>query len=408
MAPSADQEAFLARVRRYVPLAESRGVPGAVLVAQAVLESGWGRSGLARAASALYGIKATAIWGGAVYCGTTREWAYGKGWMVMPGTHRVYPSYRAAAAAGCAPGTLFRAYPTDAANVRDYLQFFRDNPRYHPALRAYARSRDPRRFAYDIAAAGYATAPGYGRQLVKLMERYVPDLLVSRTPPAAPEPDAASSGEGRLPQAASGPGEPQTDAGEALSPTESDEGDEEGSGGMKITGALIEALVKLLQGIGLLGKAEEEVEFRKAVADLEKTKAQVWVDFVRATSPDPNRVYVWANTVIALIRPTISTMVVGAMVFVPGRILELVRTFGEAGPSGWIVMAPVLWWFFGRDVGKVLAMRYGGLIPVGSGAAEPRSGSRPGRDDFAPWPPLERLEEVDGQVGNVERVLPHE
>jgi hypothetical protein len=172
---------------------------------------------------------------------------------------------------------------------------------------------------------------------------------------------------------------------------------------------MIEALVKLLQGIGLLGKAEEEVEFRRAVADLEKTKAQVWVDFVRATSPDPNRVYVWANTIIALVRPAISTMVVGAMILVPQRILELVRTFGEAGPAGWIVMAPVLWWFFGRDVGKVLALRYGGLIPVGSGAAEPReSPSQTRRTEETPWPPLERLEEVDGQLGNVERVLPHE
>jgi hypothetical protein len=93
---------------------------------------------------------------------------------------------------------------------------------------------------------------------------------------------------------------------------------------------------------------------------------------------------------------------------VPHRILDLVRTFGEAGPAGWIVMAPVLWWFFGRDVGKVLAIRYGGLIPVGSGAVEPREPSRPGRAEEAPWPPLERLEEVDGQLGSVERVLPHE
>jgi flagellar protein FlgJ len=400
VAPSTDQGTFLTRLRRYIPLAESRGVPGAVLVAQAVLESGWGRSGLARAASALYGIKATPVWRGAVYCGTTREWIHREGWKVMPGTHRVYPSYRDATAAGCAPGTLFRAYPTEIANVSDYLQFFHDNPRYHPALRGYARSGNPRRFAYDIATAGYATAPGYGRQLVKLMEQYVPDLLMTVTPS-----HAASSGTA---PAAVDRGSNAEEPGEGPSSPGSDEADEEGSSGMKITGALIEALVKLLQGIGLLGKAEEEVEFRKAVADLEKAKAQVWVDFVRATSPDPTRVYVWANTIIALIRPMISTMVVGAMVFVPGRILELVRTFGEAGPSGWIVMAPVLWWFFGRDVGKVLAMRYGGLIPVGSGAAEPRGGSRLERDESTPWPALERLEEVDGQVGNVERVLPHE
>jgi len=383
-APAASfQETFLARVRRYVPLAERRGVPGAVLVAQAVLESNWGRSGLARAASALFGIKATPAWRGAVYCGTTREWTRGRGWTVTAGTHRVYASFAEATAAGCSRGALFRAYPTPAANVRDYLQFFHDNPRYRPALRVFARSGNARQFAYDIAAAGYASAPGYGRQLVRLMERYVPDLLLARAAPAA---DAA---------------EPQVPAPE--------ETDEEESGGMKISGAMIEALVKLLQGIGLLDKAEEEVEFRRAVADLEKAKAQVWVDFVRATSPDANRVYVWANTIIALVRPVISTMVVGAMIFVPHRILDLVRTFGEAGPSGWIVMAPVLWWFFGRDVGKVLAMRYGGLIPVGSGAADPRSGgARPDHDEAAPWPPLERLEEVDGQFGNVERVRPHE
>lgn len=381
VALTSEEQAFLTRVRRYVPLAEARGVPGAVLVAQAILESGWGRSGLARAGRALYGIKATPPWSGPVYCGTTREWVAGSGWRVLRGTHRVYPSLRTARAAGCPAGALFRAYATTAANVRDYLQFFHDNPRYHPALRAYARSPDPRRFAYDIAAAGYATAPGYGRRLVALMERYVPDLLAAPPRPAA----AGETDE-----------EPMEDAGE------------EGAG-MKISGAMIEALVKLLQGIGLLGKAEEEVEFRRAVADLEKTKAQVWVDFVRATSPDASRVYVWANTIIALVRPAISTMVVAAMILVPQRILDLVRTFGEAGPAGWVVMAPVLWWFFGRDVGKVLALRYGGLIPVGSGATEPRGpASGPPRSGEPGWPPLERLEEVDGQLGNVERVLPHE
>ncbi len=386
MALSADELAFLARVRRYVPLAEARGVPGAVLVAQAILESNWGRSGLARAGNALYGIKATPAWSGPVYCGTTREWVAGSGWRVLRGTHQVYSSLREARAAGCPPGALFRAYATTAANVRDYLEFFHDNPRYHPALRAYARSADPRRFAYDIASAGYATAPGYGRRLVALMERYVPDLLRPPSRPAvAGDADEEPEDEGAV-----------------------DDGAEEG-GGMKISGAMIEALVKLLQGIGLLGKAEEEVEFRRAVADLEKAKAQVWVDFVRATSPDASRVYVWANTIIALVRPAISTMVVGAMILVPQRVLDLVRTFGEAGPAGWIVMAPVLWWFFGRDVGKVLALRYGGLIPVGSGAAEVRGPAAASPRSLSPgWAPLERLEEVDGQLGNVERVLPHE
>jgi len=180
---------------------------------------------------------------------------------------------------------------------------------------------------------------------------------------------------------------------------------------MKISGALMEALVDLLKGVGLLRDPNQEVDFRKAVADLEKAKAEVWVDFVKATSPDPNRVYIWANSVIALIRPAISTLIVCGMVFAPDRILELIRTFGDAGPSGWIIMAPVLWWFFGRDASKVLAMHYGGLIPVGSGAAEPRFAldrSFEHADTGAAWDPLERLEEVDGRQETTEALGPED
>src|SRR2546427_1717676 len=136
---------------------------------------------------------------------------------------------------------------------------------------------------------------------------------------------------------------------------------------MKISGALMEAIVGLLRGIGLVQDPQQEVDVRRQLSELEKAQADVWVDFVRATSPNAGRVYVWANSIIALVRPAISTLIVGGMIFAPSRILDLVRTFGEAGPAGWIVMAPVMWWFFGRDVGKVLAMRYGGVIPLGSG-----------------------------------------
>ena len=161
---------------------------------------------------------------------------------------------------------------------------------------------------------------------------------------------------------------------------------------MKISGALMEAIVGLLRGIGLLQDPQQEVDVRRQLSELEKAQADVWVDFVRATSPNAGRVYVWANSIIALVRPAISTLIVGGMIFTPSRILDLVRTFGEAGPAGWIVMAPVMWWFFGRDVGKVLAMRYGGFIPVGSGAAVPAEPS-------AIWHlPRERREGIDQRI----------
>lgn len=174
-------DSFLTQVRAFVPRAEAMGVPGAVMVAQAVLESRWGRSGLARSGHAWYGIKATASWPGAVYSGSTREWVPGQGYATVPGPHRLYPSRAAALADGCAPGSLFRAYASVAENVRDYLRFFHVNPRYHPALRAYARHRDARRFALDIARAGYATAPDYARRLIAVMEQVAADLLPARS-----------------------------------------------------------------------------------------------------------------------------------------------------------------------------------------------------------------------------------
>lgn len=176
---------------------------------------------------------------------------------------------------------------------------------------------------------------------------------------------------------------------------------------MKISGALIEAIVNLLRSIGLLSDPEQEVEIRRHLSDLEKTNAQVWVDFVRATSPDPTRVYMWTNSVIALVRPAISTLIVAGMLFAPDRILDLVRTFGEAGPAGWVVMAPVWWWFFGRDVNKVLAMKFGGMIPVGSGAAEvpvpPRPDPGPREDIEDRWERIEQaLEKLNGESQTVD------
>lgn len=169
---------------------------------------------------------------------------------------------------------------------------------------------------------------------------------------------------------------------------------------MKISGALIEALVNLLKTVGLLSDPAHEVEFRRQITDLGKTEAQVWVDFVRATTPDATRVYIWANSVIALVRPALSTLIVAGMIFAPSRILDLVDTFGKAGPSGWIIMAPVLWWYFGRDVSKVLAMKYGGTIEVGSGAVEPgTSAHRPVREHTT------ELERIDGRADELSEGL---
>lgn len=176
-APTPEQRSFFEGIRACVPIAEAAGVPGTVFVAQAAIESGWGRSGLTRLGHAYFGVKARPGWGGIVYSGTTKEWIRGQGYVTVPGTNRIYAGYDEAIADGCNSGSLFRAYGSFEENVRDYVQFFHGNTRYHLALENYARTRDPRRFAMDIASAGYATSPTYAKALIAVMERYTPDLL---------------------------------------------------------------------------------------------------------------------------------------------------------------------------------------------------------------------------------------
>lgn len=177
-----EQAAHLARIKSFVPLAEAGGVPGAVMVAQGTVESGWGRSGLARKGNAYFGIKARPSWPGAVYSGSTYEVINGRS-VRFPGKNTIYPSYEAAIDAGANPVALFRAYPTFEENIRDYVAFFNRNPRYRAALERYAASRNPGAlvddiaFAEDIHRAGYATATDYARTLAQFMETYCQDLL---------------------------------------------------------------------------------------------------------------------------------------------------------------------------------------------------------------------------------------
>lgn len=174
---TATQRRFVDELRSHIPVVEAGGVPGAVMIAQATLESGWGRSGLARLGNALFGVKARSGWNGRVYSGTTAEFVPGSGYVKIPGPNRVFNSRPDALQEGCDPRTLFRAYASVTDNVGDYVRFFRQNPRYRRALLVYAQTHDPRAFAREIARAGYATSPRYAERLTALMQWLTPDLL---------------------------------------------------------------------------------------------------------------------------------------------------------------------------------------------------------------------------------------
>ncbi len=125
------------------------GVPASVTLAQAILESDWGRSKLTREANNLFGIKAMRSPGSAgVYNIETWEVLGGQNVIVMAG---------------------FKAYTSLADSIVDHGRWFHENSRYWRALQV----RDnPREFARAINEAGYATDPAYAVKLINLMEKH--------------------------------------------------------------------------------------------------------------------------------------------------------------------------------------------------------------------------------------------
>ncbi len=119
-----------------------------VTIAQAILESGWGRSGLAKRGQALFGIKAGKDWPGRVYSCRTSE---------------CYDGVNFTSETAC-----FRAYADWAESIADHGDFLCGLKRY----RAVLGGRDYRTACRELQASGYATDPGYAEKLIGLIERY--------------------------------------------------------------------------------------------------------------------------------------------------------------------------------------------------------------------------------------------
>lgn len=140
-------------VRQLLPLAEraaeSSGINPQVMVAQAALETGWGRHMIRGEADSpsfnLFGIKADKRWDGASVNIATTEFREG-----VPLKERA----------------SFRAYPDYEASFRDYVAFLESSPRYQHVL---AAADDPEQFAERLQEAGYATDPHYGEKIRRIL-----------------------------------------------------------------------------------------------------------------------------------------------------------------------------------------------------------------------------------------------
>lgn len=119
-------------------------IPASVLIAQAALESGWGRH---VKDNAYFGIKAHKTKGGTTSF-TTTEFINGKK-VTMSDSFRVYKNFDEAA--------------------EDYGKFLTSNPRYKSA---FAYSKQPLIFVDKLQAAGYATDPRYATKLRSIITTY--------------------------------------------------------------------------------------------------------------------------------------------------------------------------------------------------------------------------------------------
>lgn len=140
---------FLEKLAPYAKqAADQAGIAPESVLAQAALETGWGRHVIANGEGStnnLFNIKADHRWQGEAARTRTTEYYDGQ-----PQKENAF----------------FRAYNSVAESFNDYVDFLQSNPRYQNALSVGA---DAHQFVEELQEAGYATDPSYARKLQTIM-----------------------------------------------------------------------------------------------------------------------------------------------------------------------------------------------------------------------------------------------
>ncbi|MCQ4311815.1 flagellar assembly peptidoglycan hydrolase FlgJ [Pseudomonas stutzeri] len=147
-------EEFIATM---LPMAEKAakrlGVEPRYLVAQAALETGWGKSMIRQRDGSnshnLFGIKANG-WDGESAQVKTTEYINGKATKQMAG---------------------FRAYDSFEQSFNDYVRLLENNDRYQSAIQVASTSGDSKRFVNELQRAGYATDPQYANKINQIARK---------------------------------------------------------------------------------------------------------------------------------------------------------------------------------------------------------------------------------------------
>ncbi|NNE30069.1 MAG: hypothetical protein HKN16_10545 [Saprospiraceae bacterium] len=133
------------------------GIPASIIMAQAILESSWGKGALAQAANNHFGIKCKKEWEGPSY--PLFDDDYDK--------------------EGNLVESCFRSYADVLSSYRDHTNFLMERSRYGQLFDF--PSWDYKSWAMGLQTCGYATDPEYGQKLILRIEKYSLDKLDSQT-----------------------------------------------------------------------------------------------------------------------------------------------------------------------------------------------------------------------------------
>ena len=135
------------------------GVPASVTIAQAILESYWGKRDIN---NNYFGIQAqkNQRTGVVTYGDIATGYATAATHEYNKKTGKKYPT-----------DEFFRIYRDKMDSVRDHAVFLHQNPRYRPAFEAYAKTGNADEFAHELKKATYATDPKYDELVIGIMKR---------------------------------------------------------------------------------------------------------------------------------------------------------------------------------------------------------------------------------------------
>jgi len=149
--PSIPGGGFISRMMApAMAVARLSGIPHQLIIAQAALESGWGKREIlteeGKPSHNLFGVKATAEWHGETTEITTTEYENGVAQKIKD---------------------KFKVYSSYAEALEDYTSLISRNPRYKNVV----KSETPEIAAKALQTAGYATDPAYAKKLINIIQQ---------------------------------------------------------------------------------------------------------------------------------------------------------------------------------------------------------------------------------------------